>query len=259
MVTAFIKCAEIKNIIMNQKFFLGGNDLEMSEIKKILSENGIPFEDKNLRWGASASAYAEEIKKSIDNGFTPVLVELKNDISEDLFAKCQIIDHHDAYVGRSASVMQVLDLLNLQPTRQQLLIAANDSGYIPAMLAIGASRSEVEEIRRMDWQAQGISQDLVAEAMKAYETKKIINGVYVIEMEHFCFAPVTDTAFWDQPQQNILFRFREGRTLYFGKSELVGKVYDKFQNYGCWRGGNFVGCPKIEFQDEITKFILENQ
>lgn len=242
-----------------KNFFLGGNDLEMQEIKKILSENGVPFEDKNLCWGASASSYAEEIQKAIDNGFTPVLVELKNDISEDLFAKCLVVDHHDAYVGRPASVLQVLEMLNLQPTRQQQLIAANDSGYIPAMLEMGASRSEVEEIRRMDWQAQGISEDLAAEAMKAYEEKKIENGVFVIEMEHFCFAPVTDAAFWDQPSQNILFRFREGRTLYFGKSELVGKVYDKFQGCGCWRGGNFVGCPKIEIQDEITKFILENQ
>ncbi len=245
---------------MENFFFLGGNDLEMQEIKKILSENGVPFEDKNLRWNtAMASAYAEEIENAIDNGFTPVLVELKHDISEDLFAKCLVVDHHDTYVGRSASVLQVLEMLNLQPTRRQLLIAANDSGYIPAMLAQGASRQEVEEIRRMDWQAQGISEELIAEAMKAYETKKIENGVYVIEMEHFCFAPVTDTAYWDQPSQNILFRFREGRTLYFGKSELVGKVYDKFQNCGCWRGANFVGCPKIEFQDEITKFILENQ
>ena len=240
-------------------FFLGGNDLEMQEIKKILSENGVPFEDKNLCWGASASSYAEEIQQAIDNGFTPVLVELKNDISEDLFAKCLVVDHHDAYVGRPASVLQVLEMLNLQPTRQQQLIAANDSGYIPAMLEMGASRSEVEEIRRMDWQAQGISEDLVAEAMKAYEEKEIKKGVFVIELEHFCFAPVTDAAFWDQPSQNILFRFREGRTLYFGKSELVGKVYDKFQGCGCWRGGNFVGCPKIEFQDEFTRFVLENQ
>lgn len=242
-----------------KNFFLGGNDLEMQEIKKILSENGVPFEDKNLCWGASASAYAEEIKKAIDNGFTPVLVELKNDISEDLFAKCLVVDHHDAYVGRPASVLQVLEMLNLQPTRQQQLIAANDSGYIPAMLEMGANRSEVEEIRRMDWNAQDISEDLVAEAMKAYEEKKIENGVFVIEMEHFCFAPVTDAAFWDQPSQNILFRFREGRTLYFGKSELVTKIYDKFQGYGCWRGGNFVGCPKIEIQDEFTRFVLENQ
>ena len=245
---------------MNKKiFFLGGNDLEMSEIKKILSENGVPFEDKNLRWGASASAYAEEIQKSIDNGFTPVLVELKNDISEDLFAKCLVVDHHDGFIGRPASVLQVLEMLNLQPTRRQQLIAANDSGYIPAMLAMGASRQEVEEIRRMDWQAQGISEELIAEAMKAYEEKKEINGVIVIEMEHFCFAPVTDTAYWDQPSQNILFRYREGRTLYFGNAELVGKVYDKFQGYGCWRGANFVGCPKIEFQDEFTRFVLENQ
>ena len=244
---------------MKKNFFLGGNDLEMQEIKKILSENSVSFEDKNLCWSASASAYAEEIKKSIKNGFTPVLVELKKDISEYLFAKCLVVDHHDAYVGRPASLLQVLKMLNLQPTRQQLLIAANDSGYIPAMLAIGASRQEVEEIRLMDWNAQNISEELIAEAMNAYEAKKIKNGVFVIDMEHFCFAPVTDTAFWDQPCQNILFRYREGRTLYFGKPELVTKVYDKFQGCGCWRGANFVGCPQIDFQDEMTNFILENQ
>ena len=245
---------------MKKNFFLGGNDLEMSEIKKILSSNGIPFEDKNLRWdNAFASAYAEEIEKSVKNGFTPVLVELKNDIAEDLFVQCQVVDHHDKFVSRAASLLQVLKMLNLQPTRQQLLIAANDSGYIPAMLEMSASRSEVEAIRRMDWQAQGISEERIAEAIQAYERKKTKNGVFIIEMEHFCFAPATDAAFWDQPSQNILFRFREGRTLYFGNPELIGRVYDKFSGCGCWRGKNFVGCPKIEFQDEITKFILENQ
>lgn len=245
---------------MRLKCFLGGHDLEMLEIKKVLSENGIPLEDKNLRWdNAFASAYLEEIKKSIADDLTPVLVELKNDIAKDLFAQCQVVDHHDKFVGRQACLLQVLKILKLQPTRQQQLIAANDSGYIPAMLALGASRSEVEEIRCMDWQAQNISKELVEESMRAYENKKIKNGVFVIEMEHFCFAPVTDAAYWDQPSQNILFRFREGRTLYFGKSELIDKIYNKFLGCGCWRGENFVGCPKIEFQDEITKFILENQ
>ena len=148
-----------------------------------LVNGGKTFEDKNLRWdNAFASAYLEEIKKSLADGLTPVLVELKNDIAKDLFAQCQVVDHHDKFVGRQACLLQVLKILKLRPTRQQQLIAANDSGYIPAMLALGASRSEVEEIRCMDWQAQNISVELVEESMRAYENKKIKNGVFVIEM-----------------------------------------------------------------------------
>ncbi len=42
-------------------------------------------------------------------------------------------------------------------THRQQLVAANDRGYIPAMLEAGASESEIACIRSLDRAAQGIS------------------------------------------------------------------------------------------------------
>ncbi len=236
-------------------FFLGGNDLEMVEIKNILNANALPFADKGLSWhNATASAYLEQIRQAVAGNFKPVLVELKADIAEDVLAQCVIVDHHDANIAREASVLQVLALLGLEPNWRQRLIAANDSGYIPAMLKLGATRQEIEQIRLEDWKAQKISDELIAEALTAYRNAQAVNGVLVIDMEHFCFAPVTDSAFWVQKRQNILFKFREGRTLYFGPDDICTKVYDTFPK--CWRGKGFVGNPDISLQAEMAELVL---
>lgn len=236
-------------------FFLGGNDLEMSEIKNILKANALPFADNGLAWhNATASAYSAQIQQALTDGFKPVLVELKPDIAEDVLAQCVIVDHHDANIAREASVLQVLALLGLEPNWRQRLIAANDSGYIPAMLQLGATREEIEQIRREDWKAQNISDELINEALTAYRNAQTVNGVLVIDMEHFCFAPVTDSAFWVQKRQNILFKFHEGRTLYFGPDDICTKVYDTFPK--CWRGKGFVGNPDISLQAEIADLVL---
>ena len=236
-------------------FFLGGNDLEMVEIKNILNANSLPFADKGLSWhNATASAYLEQIRQAVADNFKPVLVELKADIAEDVLAQCVIVDHHDANIAREASVLQVLALLGLEPNWRQRLIAANDSGYIPAMLKLGATRQEIEQIRLEDWKAQNISDELIAEALTAYRNAQTVNGVLVIDMEHFCFAPVTDSAFWVQKRQNILFKFREGRTLYFGPDDICTKVYDTFPK--CWRGKGLVGNPDISLQAEMAELVL---
>ena len=236
-------------------FFLGGNDLEMVEIKNILNANALPFADKGLSWhNATASAYLEQIRQAVADNFKPVLVELKADIAEDVLAQCVIVDHHDANIAREASVLQVLALLGLEPNWRQRLIAANDSGYIPAMLKLGATRQEIEQIRLEDWKAQNISDELIAEALTAYRNAQTVNGVLVIDMEHFCFAPVTDSAFWVQKRQNILFKFREGRTLYFGPDDICTKVYDTFPK--CWRGKGLVGNPDISLQAEMAELVL---
>ena len=38
------------------------------------------------------------------------------------------------------------------------LVAANDSRYIPGMIKLGASREEIDDIRRADRAAQGVSE-----------------------------------------------------------------------------------------------------
>ena len=49
-------------------FFLGGYDLEMLTIRELLAAEGAPFWDKELAWGAQASAYAAEIEQTLAIG-----------------------------------------------------------------------------------------------------------------------------------------------------------------------------------------------
>lgn len=229
----------------------------MKEIRNILVAEGLAFEDANLAWNnAKASVYAAAIETALAEGFTPVLVELVQDIENELLAQCVVIDHHNQYVDRPASLLQVLNLLGIEPTRKQKLLAANDSGYIPAMLALGASRKEVEEIRSLDWQAQGLTQKMITEALSAYAQAEIINGVIVVKMPQFTIAPVTDAAFWDQPSQNLLLVVADGRTVYFGDGEKCSQVHEAFKQGG-WRGGNFVGNADPKLQDKMVAYVLE--
>jgi hypothetical protein len=60
-------------------YFLGGRDLEMVEIARVLAEHSIPFFDHALDWSyATFAAYEEEIRSSISNGHRPVLIELRD-------------------------------------------------------------------------------------------------------------------------------------------------------------------------------------
>ncbi|MBK9316283.1 MAG: hypothetical protein IPM55_18875 [Acidobacteria bacterium] len=143
-------------------FFLGGRDLEMVTIRDLLGETSHGgCHDKALSWGARASAYRTEIAETIAAGKTPVLIELENDLGlqEDEFIN---IDHHGARAGREAptSLHQVFALLDLPAdkwTRWHQLVAANDRGYIPEMLAEGATPEEIRQVRAADRQAQGIT------------------------------------------------------------------------------------------------------
>lgn len=66
-----------------------------------------------------------------------VLVELALDI--ELPETAIVVDHHNEMSSRPASILQVLALLGMDATRWQQLVAANDCGYIPAMLSMGAT------------------------------------------------------------------------------------------------------------------------
>ena len=113
-------------------FFLGGNDLEMSEIRNILNDKGIEFHDKNLGWGARAAPYEAEIAQVANSGKIPVLIELNNEPKKDyngnepktisLPNNTIDIDHHDQRASEDPSLIQVLNLLELEPTREQKLI-----------------------------------------------------------------------------------------------------------------------------------------
>lgn len=235
----------------NMVFFLGGADCEMVAIRQILEAEGIAFCDKGLGWGAAVSAYSEEIAAVVSEGKVPVLVELAADI--ELPAGSIEVDHHNANANRPASILQVLSLIDKEPTRMQQLIAANDSAYIPGMLALGASADEIAAVRLLDRQAQGITSEQEAEAERALAAAEVNNGVIIVKMAHSKTATIADRLFDPNKEQRLLILSGDGESNFFGNGNLcralqgedTGKKtpegYAIYSHFGGWIGGDLDG------------------
>lgn len=216
-------------------FFIGGYDAEMVAIREVLQSQGIKFVDNRLGWGAKTSDYADEINEALSSGREVVTIELINDLGLQGLTE---VDHHNERSNEPASLLQVLSILGLEPTRQQLLIAANDSGYIPAMEAMGASIEEVRTVRALDRAAQGITPDMEAEAERAIAAAVVKFGVTIVHMAHSKSATVTDRLYNPSVSQNILILSEDGEINYFGNGALCSQLHSAFQG---WCGGSGLG------------------
>ncbi|MBD3842714.1 MAG: hypothetical protein IE909_12690, partial [Campylobacterales bacterium] len=83
-------------------------------------------------------------------------IELEQDITPP--SNYIEIDHHGKNDHKPSSLEQVADILGLELSRKQQLIAANDSRYIDGMKKLCATNKEIEMIRKEDRAAQGISE-----------------------------------------------------------------------------------------------------
>ena len=254
----------------NMVVFLGGIDAEMLAIADACREAGVAVCDKHLGWGAAASAYSEEIANAVSEGKQPVLVELNLDI--EVPANAIVVDHHNENAARPASILQVLDLLGQQPNRYQQLIAANDCGYIPAMLALGATPEEVAAVRLADRAAQGITPEQEQEAERAIAAATVVNGVTIVKMAHSKTATVCDRLFSQDKEQRLLILSADGESNFFGNGELCLRLqgedtgakteqgYTIYSHFGGWIGGNL---PTSGFwggyadQNQVEKFVVD--
>jgi hypothetical protein len=185
---------------MVQRFFLGGRDLEMVEIRTLLDRHAAGrIEDKGLAWGAALSDYRPELLAALARGETPVLVELKDDLPADLFDRGRtiVVDHHGPLAGhdRPTSLEQVFALLGLPAaawTRHMALVAANDRAHVAGMRAFGASPGEIAEIRAADRAAQGVSAADEAEARRAIAVRRRDGRVTLVETESHTSSAIAD-------------------------------------------------------------------
>jgi hypothetical protein len=255
-----------KNNIAGLVFFLGGVDAEMIRIAEVLKVAGVETHDKKLTWGAAASAYAEEIQQAAKDGKAPVLVELKLDI--ELPKIMVVIDHHDDKAGRLPAIIQVLNLLGIQPTRQDILIGAHDAAYIQGLIHFGATLDEIAEMiggKALDLyiecaqdgseepslqkllqlgRSMYIAPKLEEESARAVEAAEWINGVIVVRQSHSKAAPVTDRLIGKQEVQNILIFSGDGEVNYYGTGETVKALAEQFP--GGWTGGAGLCEPEPE-------------
>ena len=171
-------------------FFLGGHDAEMCAIRNLLEEHGLAYHDKSLGWGAALSEYTEELNTITTE--TPVFVELKLDIPYP--ESSIIIDHHGKNAGKHkpVSIEQIAAMLNIELTRQQKLIAANDRAHIPGLKAAGATEKEIEEIRAYDRSCQGVTEKEEKQAEYLCQHFKSSVSLDVLEIPFTHTSPVTD-------------------------------------------------------------------
>lgn len=144
----------------NRVFVIPANDLEAIAIATLLTRAGETHWITNQPWGATWAALEPDIQlrlQALPPGTQIYGVELGG---PNPFGAVNI-DHHwyetDDRWRPDSSLEQLAALLALPLTREEQLIAANDRGYIPAMLALGATEAEVQHIRRQDRAAQGLT------------------------------------------------------------------------------------------------------
>lgn len=226
-------------------FFLGGADLEMLEIRRLLEEFAPDsFRDKGLQWGAKASDYREEIERALAEGKIPTLIELEDDLGlpEE---RVLVVDHHDLEHGAElpSALRQIFELLGLEErhwTRRRELVSANDKGHVRGLQDAGADPTEARAIRREDRAAQGITAEQERQARQACAAaEELADGrLTVVRCPHSRAAAVTDTldgALGGPGYQNLLV-VSPGEVNFFGAGDLV-RVLDKAFPGG-WRGGN---------------------
>jgi hypothetical protein len=139
------------------------NDLEALEIRNLLESHGETVCYSSQPWGATWANLETPILDTLTRlrqhrpAAEIIGVELAG---PNRFAAIDIDHHTYSDADRSSpfsSLEQVADRLGVPLTRWQTLVALNDRGYIPAMLAAGASPREVVQIRSLDRAAQGIT------------------------------------------------------------------------------------------------------
>lgn len=209
---------------------MGGKDLEMQQIANMLKEHGIKFCDKQLSWDrAKVSAYQEELEAYKDMACKVYGVELQedwyvgNDGNIQMPANYTAIDHHNENSSRKSSLEQVADLLGVELSRFQRLVAANDSTYLDGLRALKATSEDIMRIRSLDRQAQGVTEEEEQDAIQAVnEAQKINRNLWLVKSRHSRFSPIcdrinnvadVDSTMEDVPNNYLIYTDNEGSNI----------------------------------------------
>lgn len=229
-------------------FLLWGKDAEMVRIRQVLEKTGQLFIDKELPWGAQVTDYATEIANLLAAWKQPVAIELAG-AGEGDFVDVLSIDHHGERSHEQASLLQLLiEMLGISPDSYDLLIAANDAGYIPGirkqshLLGIHdpiAQQALITSIRTKDRQAQWITleQELQAEEAIKYKEELLDGQLTIVHLLHNKSTTVTDRLFWTY--QNLLVLSADGEANFYGDGALCKQLAERYP--GSWSGWSWLG------------------
>ncbi len=234
--------AEVKK---KQLFLLGGGDLEMYTISQLLKNNGITVEDRDLTWAtARTSAYADIFDKYPPSHCDIYGVELAEDCA--LPSNYHRIDHHGTLPNYPSSLDQVCNLLNIVPDRWLQLVSANDAAYIPGMRRLDATQQEIEKVRSLDRQYQGVTAfDETAADLAMVNCPSDRLTVVFTKAQHF--SPIVDRLY---PFQRLLV-YNDSELTYYGEDckQLAAHFARSLKNGKMYSGGGSNGYFGISYDD----------
>ncbi|MCY1634989.1 MULTISPECIES: hypothetical protein [unclassified Marinifilum] len=233
-------------------FLLGGYDLEMITIKKLLLDNGYnegtEIFDQKLNWGANLSSYVHVLELNPEAKIYGI--ELNEDIETP--NNYISIDHHNEKTHYPTSLEQVAELLNIELNKYQKLVAANDANYIPGMQELGATKEQIADIRKNDRAAQGVSPEDELLAIEAIKNKSIKNDITIVKSETSKFSTISDRLFG---QYKELIVYTDDQLCYYGTIKtniLIKKYFNLIHKKTAYYGGNksFFGITNSKTQTE---------
>ena len=232
-------------------FLLGGKDLEMEEIRKVLDKAKVTYFDEQLTWQtANLSAYKDKLNKYT----TYYAIELNIDLQG--YDNVKIIDHHGELDGNDASLLQVLKLFRKKPTRNQELIAANDARYMEGMKCINATQNEMSDIRKRDRKAQGIKHTDELAGKNDARSKNIENDIAIVCATTSYFSTITDSLYFYEGWSGKSIVYDDKKIVFYGFHkthlvELCGRHNIDVSNY--YYGGGDYGYfgDKVKFRVAI--------
>ena len=220
-------------------FLLGGADLEMIEIKKILDEHGIESANDNLSWdNAYWSEYNDLAKEKVNQGYAVAGVELLGKDKRPENKNIIDIDHHNYDRCKPASIEQVAKLLGVELNGWQRKVAINDKAYIPGLLNDRTNIEEIKKIRRNDRDAQRLSEEDFEKAKRLLKEKPPVHDeksgllIWKVDNEWNSFVPLADAFFLSRMDECLKEKSPEECAGELGKIKLIIYNDNKFNYSG---------------------------
>lgn len=238
---------------------LGGNDLEMTTIKNLLVNAGEQFETHDLRWdNAKLSSYEKTLEEYGNSPDYQIYgIELNEDIPHpDNYVR---IDHHNDFANKPSSLEQVAKLLDLAMDRHMQLVAANDARYIPGMIKLGASREEIDDIRRADRAAQGVSEEDERLAEESLDScKGNAYDLYVVKSLTSKFSTICDRKY---PYRRLLI-YNDDVAEFYGEGvdDLISLFKSELDANKMYHGGGnsgYLGTVSGKYNKEEIASIVD--
>ena len=244
-------------------FLLGGHDLEMKAIADLLTSNHVTYLDANLSWdNALWEAYLQppykaQMEVALAQAQPVYGIELRGSIPDG----CQLIDHHNEQGNQPSAIEQVSKIIHHTMTRWEHLVAANDTGHIPGMKRIGASKQEIDQVRHADRQAQSVTEEdeqLAIQSIKEHlETSP--DGLTVVRSLTSKFSPITDRLY-GQADQLLVYHDHDLNYYGEGKEKLVAHFDYLIEAGSAYHGGGssgFFGIHSIDNEQQMQKLLAD--